>query len=103
MVRNWIGGALSALLATLAANAAEPPSVTIPPNSSEPTRCYRLLANSGLELTVGIVLDACGGSVDGEKTVKCLIEAWSSREMGGLGLTIGQGVDLCRVAGKRQS
>jgi hypothetical protein len=99
---STFAAAMALLLAAVIVNPAEQQPVRIPPNSSEPTKCYRLLANSGLEISVGIALDACGGSIDGPKTVACLVEAWSPRDQGGLALTVGQGVDLCRVGGKRQ-
>lgn len=98
-----IVGALLLTSVTVIALGADPETTRVPPNSSEPTKCFRLLSASGLNLTVGIALDACGGSLDGGKTVACLIEAWASRELGGLGLTVGQGVDLCRAGGKRQT
>jgi hypothetical protein len=90
------------LLASLAVTAEETKSPPIPQSASEPTKCFRLLANSGMELPAGILVDACGGSVDAVKTVSCLVEAWSPRADGGLGLSVGLGVDLCRAGGKRQ-
>jgi hypothetical protein len=92
--------ACSLQIAAPSARAAE--REMIPPSISEPTTCYRLIASSGLEIQVGFAIDVCGGSRDGAATAKCFVEAWSRREDGGLGLTLGQAVDLCRVSGKRQ-
>ena len=64
---------------------------------SEPTKCYRLLSASGFTLSVGIVVEACGGSTDALKTVACFVEAFMHPNDGGLGLSAGLARDLCRA------
>ena len=100
-VRTRILAAAFALsVACAAVSAAEPKpgdEPMIPAGASEPTKCFRLIAEMGLEIPVGIVIDLCAGSVSAEKTVACLIEAWGPTESGGLGLMLGLAVDLCRT------
>jgi len=69
----------------------------IPAGTAEPTKCFRLIAESGLEVSVGSAIELCAGSVSAEKTVACFIEAWGPRTNGGLGLMLGFAVDLCRT------
>jgi hypothetical protein len=87
-------------VATGAPRAAEPePSgeLMIPPGTTEPTRCFRLIAEASLEVPVGSAIELCAGSVSAEKTFACFIEAWAPRSNGGLGLMLGLAVDLCRT------
>jgi len=69
----------------------------IPAGASEPTKCFRLIAESGLEVPVGPVIELCAGSVSAEETFACFIEAWGPPTSGGLGLILGLAVDLCRT------
>jgi len=79
--------------------AAEPTSdePAIPTRSSEPTKRFRLIGESGFEVMVRQAVELCAGTVDAVKTVACFIEAWSHPGISGLGLTLGQAVDLCRT------
>lgn len=78
--------------------AAEPETQPeIPAGTSEPTKCYRLLAETGLEVPVGIAIDLCAGTVAAEKTFACFIESWGPPANNGLGLPLGLAVDLCRA------
>lgn len=61
---------------------------------SEPTLCYRLAGGDGM--TVGHALELCGGTKDALETLSCYAEAWASPDEGGLGLTRGQAIDLCK-------
>jgi len=72
----------------------EPP---IPAGSSEPTKCVRLIADSGLGMTVGHTIELCAGTVSASNTVACLIESWGPSAQGGLGLPLGLAIDLCRT------
>lgn len=69
----------------------------IPAGTSEPTKCYRLIAESGLEVPVGQAVELCAGSVSAGKTFACFIEAWGPSTSNGLGLPLGLAVDLCRT------
>jgi hypothetical protein len=78
--------------------AAEPETQPqIPAGTSEPTKCYRLMAESGLEVPVGQAVELCAGTVAAVKTYACFIEAWGPSANNGLGLTLGLAVDLCRT------
>jgi hypothetical protein len=63
----------------------------------EPIVCYRLLGLSGLEITVGQSVELCAATHDAAATFECFSEAWGNPADGGLGLTRGQAVDLCRT------
>ena len=78
--------------------AAEPETqMEIPVGTSEPTKCYRLIAESGLEVPIGQAVELCAGTVAAVKTVGCFIEAWGHPANNGLGLPLGLAVDLCRT------
>ena len=65
--------------------------------TTEPVLCYRLLMRTGLEITVGQSVEVCAATRDAAATVACFAEAWAHPAEGGLGLTRGQAVDLCRT------
>ena len=97
-----LAAALVFTLASGATRAAEPepkPSgeLKIPAGTSEPTKCFRLIAKSGLEVPVGPGIELCAGSVSAAKTFACFIEAWGPSTSNGLGLPLGLAVDLCRT------
>lgn len=97
-----LAAAFVVTVASGAPRAAEPepePSgeLMIPAGTAEPTRCFRLVADAGLEVPVGSAIELCAGSVSAEKTFACFIEAWGPRPDGGLGLMLGLAVDLCRT------
>jgi hypothetical protein len=78
--------------------AAEPePQPQIPAGSSEATKCYRLLAEAGLEVPVGQAIELCAGTVAAAKTFACFLESWGPPSNNGLGLPLGLAVDLCRT------
>lgn len=77
--------------------AAEPETPKVPAGSSEPTKCYRLVAESGLEISLGQTVELCAATVSAVKTFACFIEAWSHSGNNGLGLPLGLAVDLCRT------
>jgi hypothetical protein len=78
--------------------AAEPVAdLEIPAGSSEPTKCYRLIVESGLEVPVGLAVELCAGTVAAVKTFACFIESWGPSANNGLGLSLGLAVDLCRT------
>ena len=78
--------------------AAEPETqLEIPPGTSEPTKCYRLIGESGLEVPVGLAVELCAGTVAAAKTIACFIESWGPSANNGLGLPLGLAVDLCRT------
>ncbi len=68
---------------------------------SEPTACVRLAAVAseklGWDLRVGMLVDLCAGTTDARKTVACFGEAYGHPKEGGLGLTLGQAVKLCKA------
>jgi hypothetical protein len=65
--------------------------------ASEPVRCYRMVGFIDTQMTVGLAVELCSGSVDAAKTVQCFDEAFKSGDDGGLGLSRGLAVDLCRT------
>lgn len=69
---------------------------------SEPGKCYRTVGLFDGQMTVGLAIDLCGGTTDAAATLTCYIEAFGSEDTGGLGLTRGGAVDLCRAGGSRQ-
>lgn len=79
----------------------KPPSTSEPklPVPSEPTKCFRLVGTFDAEMPIGLATDLCGGTTDAMATLSCFVEAFSSRESGGLGLNRGSAIALCRPAG----
>ena len=97
-----LAAALVFTLANGATRAAEPepkPSgeLEIPAGTSEPTKCFRVIAQSGLEVPLGPAIELCAGSVSAATTVACFVEAWGPSTSNGLGLMLGHAVDLCRT------
>ena len=97
-----LAAALVLTLVSGVARAAEPApkpggELEIPAGSSEPTKCFRLIADSGLEVPIGLAVELCAGSVSATKTFACFIEAWGPPSGNGLGLMLGLAVDLCRT------
>jgi len=73
-----LAAAFVVTLASGAARATEPEpkasgELKIPSGTSEPTKCFRLIAESGLEVPVGPAIELCAGSVSAEKTFACFI------------------------------
>jgi hypothetical protein len=64
---------------------------------AEPLRCYRMVGLVDSGMMVGLAVELCAGSVDAAKTVQCFEEAFKSSGDGGLGLSRGLAVDLCRT------
>jgi hypothetical protein len=88
-----------ALTGTLAL-AAEPvvePLAEAPEPIPEAILCYRLLTSTGLEITVGQAVEVCAATRDAAATVACFAAAWGHPANGGLGLSRGLAVDLCRT------
>jgi hypothetical protein len=77
---------------------AKEPTNTI---KSEPASCYvavaLLMEKVKGEITVGQSIELCGGTTDAMKTVRCYAEAWAHTDNGGLGLTAGQAIALCKT------
>ena len=92
------------LLATLALAGGQVKADEAKPTveTAEPVKCFKALASTDLGLSVGIVVDACGGSTDGVKTALCFVEAYMHPNNGGLGLNAGQAAALCRARGGGQ-
>ena len=95
---------IAAAVLTIAAGAASAddsnqssPTQSVPMGGTEPTKCYRLFEAPGL--TVGQAIDLCSGTTDARATLRCFYEAWGTTQEGGLGLTAGQAIRLCRTAG----
>lgn len=70
--------------------------------TTEPVKCYRLVGLADSGMMVGLAVELCGGSVDSAKTVQCFADAFKSSEDGGLGLSRGLAVDLCRTISREQ-
>ena len=68
---------------------------------SEPTTCYRLVGTMndkfGWDMRVGQSITLCSGATDAKKVVACFAEAFGHPKDGGLGLTAGQAVTLCKT------
>jgi hypothetical protein len=81
----------------LALAAEREPQPKIPAGTSEATKCFRLIAESGLEVPVGQAIELCAGTAAAAKTFACFIESWGPPANNGLGLSLGLAVDLCRT------
>lgn len=64
-------------------------------SKSEPTLCYRLIAERG-NMTVGLTVELCSGTTNAQVTVACFDDAFAHPDDGGLGLNRGLAVDLCK-------
>ena len=82
------------LVLNCAANAETPMARDSTPASPEPIKCYRDVPEG--QITIGLAISLCSGTNDAEATIRCFKEAFESKENGGLGLTLGQAVKLCR-------
>jgi hypothetical protein len=57
--------------------------------SSEPVLCYAAVSVIDSGIPKGIAIDLCAGSVNGEKTVKCYVQAGKDRKLNrGLSTTL---------------
>ena len=65
--------------------------------ATEPVKCYRMVGLLDSGMVVGLAVELCAGSIDGAKTVECFDEAFKNSDDGGLGLSRGLAVDLCRA------
>lgn len=66
--------------------------------SSEPSDCYAaafdvLALGAGAD---GVAVKLCSGTTDASKTIECFIKTRGRRENGGLGLTNGWAINLCK-------
>lgn len=95
--------ALLTLVAGVAAAADEPtaatPSEPETPPSAEPIKCYRGVGRFDSGITVGLSIELCSGTTNAMATLSCFDEAYAPPAYGGLGLTRGQAIWLCRTAG----
>jgi len=70
---------------------------------SEPTACYKNAWNSkedgglGIGMTAGLAIKLCTGTTNSKKTISCFTEAYSHPNNSGLGLNMGQAVELCKT------
>ena len=67
-------------------------------HSSEPSDCYES-AFDVLALGVGadgVAVKLCSGTTDAPKTIECFMKAHGLKENGGLGLTKGWAINLCK-------
>jgi hypothetical protein len=66
--------------------------------SSEPSDCYEaafdvLALGAGAD---GVAVKLCSGTTDASKTIECFMKAHGRKENGGLGLTKGWAMNLCK-------
>ena len=67
-------------------------------HSSEPSDCYEsaldaLTLGAGAE---GVAVKLCSGTTDAHKTIECFMKAHGPIKNGGLGLTKGWAINLCK-------
>jgi hypothetical protein len=77
------------------AKSAEEPKM--PQNQSEPVKCMRLIGIIDDEMPMGLAVELCAATPKATKTFDCYMEAFMPSSAGGLGLTRGLAVDLCRT------
>jgi hypothetical protein len=94
------------LIATLTAGAVhaadtETAPVSKPAESdgaeSEPVKCYRMIGLADNEMPIGLAVEVCAATPSAQKTFACFSTAFKHPGDGGLGLTRGLAVDLCRT------
>jgi hypothetical protein len=66
--------------------------------SSEPSHCYEaafvaLALGAGAD---GVAVKLCSGTTDASKTIECFMKAHGRKKYGGLGLTKGWAINLCK-------
>ena len=62
----------------------------------EAIKCYVMAADVPGGMTVGLAVTLCSGTTDAERTIRCVVAAFTHPDDGGLGLSRGLAVNLCK-------